>query len=417
MVKRKSLIAGIDIGTTKICTTVAQMEENDIRILGTGWSVSRGLKKGIVANLSETIDSIKASLEKAEKQSQTVIESAYVSIGGAHLRGVNRSGNTEVRGKSGEITAEDIARALAEARSSQVPDDWEVIHELTQNFSIDGQDGIVNPLGMNGRRLSVNLHLVLNATAVVQNIVNAVNKAGVLVSGVVMQQLASAEAILSDDERELGTVVVDIGGGTSDVAIYSQGSIWHTEVLPMGGNLITKDIAIGLKAPLQEAEQLKKETAGVFPDSVPPEEVIEVSEVGTGRRRTVSRRLLCQIVQARCDELLQALARITARVGVQTDLVTGVVMTGGGALLDGLVERAEEVLQMAVRIGYPINVVTHEDRIFHPAYSTALGLLKYAKEIQGHAVAAAVKEEEETKRAKEQKATQRMKHWIFARIT
>lgn len=412
--KKKLLLAGIDLGTTKICSTIAR-DDGQIRILGAGWSPSRGLKKGVVVNLSETIDSIKASMEKAEKQSETSVDSVYVSIGGAHLRGVNTSGKTEVRGKNGEITAQDIGRAIAAARSLEVPAGWEIIHVLTQNFNVDGQDGIVNPLGMSGRRLAVNLHVVIHASAVVQNIVNAVNKAGLLVSGVVMQQLASAEAMLSEDEKELGTVVVDIGGGTTDIGVYSQGAIWHTEVLPLGGNLITKDIAIGLKAPIQEAEQIKKELSTVFPDSVPPEEVIEVSEVGTGRRRTISRRILCQIVQARSDEILQAVKKITDRAGVQSELVTGVVLTGGGSLLDGLVERAEEILHMPVRLGYPVNVVAPEDEIFHPAYCTALGLLRYAKEFQGQEVAAAVVGEENA--APRRKTTAWMKNWIFERLT
>lgn len=412
--KKKLLLAGIDLGTTKICSTIAR-DDGQIRILGAGWSPSRGLKKGVVVNLSETIDSIKASMEKAEKQSETSVDSVYVSIGGAHLRGVNTSGKTEVRGKNGDITAQDIGRAIAAARSLEVPAGWEIIHVLTQNFNVDGQDGIVNPLGMSGRRLAVNLHVVIHASAVVQNIVNAVNKAGLLVSGVVMQQLASAEAMLSEDEKELGTVVVDIGGGTTDIGVYSQGAIWHTEVLPLGGNLITKDIAIGLKAPIQEAEQIKKELSTVFPDSVPPEEVIEVSEVGTGRRRTISRRILCQIVQARSDEILQAVKKITDRAGVQSELVTGVVLTGGGSLLDGLVERAEEILHMPVRLGYPVNVVAPEDEIFHPAYCTALGLLRYAKDIQGQQVAAAVAGEENA--APQRKTTAWMKNWIFERLT
>lgn len=412
--KKKLLLAGIDLGTTKICSTIAR-DDGQIRILGAGWSPSRGLKKGVVVNLSETIDSIKASMEKAEKQSETSVDSVYVSIGGAHLRGVNTSGKTEVRGKNGEITAQDMGRAIAAARSLEVPAGWEIIHVLTQNFNVDGQDGIVNPLGMSGRRLAVNLHVVIHASAVVQNIVNAVNKAGLLVSGVVMQQLASAEAMLSEDEKELGTVVVDIGGGTTDIGVYSQGAIWHTEVLPLGGNLITKDIAIGLKAPIQEAEQIKKELSTVFPDSVPPEEVIEVSEVGTGRRRTISRRILCQIVQARSDEILQAVKKITDRAGVQSELVTGVVLTGGGSLLDGLVERAEEILHMPVRLGYPVNVVAPEDEIFHPAYCTALGLLRYAKDIQGQEVAAAVAGEE--KAAPPRKTAAWMKNWIFERLT
>lgn len=383
---KKQVITGIDVGTTKICSTVAQLEGSEIRILGTGWAVSKGLKKGVVISLSETIQSVRDSLEEAEKESQSIVESAYVSVGGSHVEGINCSGAADIRGKNGEISTEDIGRAVHSARSLDLPEDRTVIHVLTQDFEIDEQDGVVNPLGMNGRQLSVNLHLILNASAAVRNIVNAINKTGVLVNGVVMQQLASAEAVLSSDEKELGTVVVDIGGGTTDVAVYGQGSIWYSKVLPVGGNLVTKDIAIGLKAPLCEAEQLKREAGSVFPESVAAEELIEVSEIGTGRQRTVLRRTLCQIIQARCDEILKAVARITGEIVVRTDLISGVVLTGGGSLMDGIVDRAEQILQIPVRVGYPVNVVPHSHPAFHPAYSTALGLLKYARDIHSQVV-------------------------------
>ena len=365
----------------------------------------------MVTNLSETIESIRASLAQAEKQSQAALEAAYVSIGGNHFWSVNRSGKAEVRG--GEVTARDIERAAGAAQSFKVPADWQVTHVLTRSFAIDGQNGIINPIGMNGRHLSVNLHVVLHASAVVQNIVNAVNKAGLLVKGVVMQQLASAEATLTEDEKELGAVIVDIGGGTTDVNIYSQGSICHTEVLPMGGNLITKDIAIGLRSPIQEAEQIKREMATAFPESTAPDERIELSEVGTGRRHTVPRMLLCSIVQARCEEMLDAVAGIIKRVGVQSDLVTGVVMTGGGALLDGLADRAEQIFQMPVRVGYPINLASPQEEIFHPAYCTALGLLKYAREMRDETVTNVLQE----KKAKEQRKVMRIRNWILEKIT
>ena len=411
MVKKKWLLAGIDLGTTKICSVVGQVENGQIGILGTGWSPSRGLRKGIVTNLSETIESVRASLEQAEKHSQTPVESAYVSIGGNHLWSINRSGKTEVRG--GEVTCEDVEHAAAEAQSFEVPPDWQVTHVLTRSFGIDGHNGIADPVGMSGRQLSVNLHLVLHASAVVQNIVNAVNKAGVLVKGVVMQQLASAQAVLSEDEKELGAVLVDIGGGTTDISIYSQGSICHTEVLPVGGNLITKDIAIGLKSPLREAEEIKREMATVFPETVAPEERIELSEVGTGRRHTVSRQTLCRMVEARCDEMLEAVAGVIKGAGVQSDLVTGVVMTGGGCLMDGLTDRAEQIFQMPVRVGYPINLASPEDAIFHPAYSTALGLLKYAQEMRGESAVTALK----TNKVIEQRKVMWIRNWILEKIT
>jgi len=414
MAKKRRLLAGIDVGTTKICATIAELDDKNIEILGTGLSPSRGLSKGIVVNLSETIESVRDSLEQAEKQSDTVVESAFVSVGGTFLRSVNSSGRTEVKGKNGEVTLEDIGRAVADAQRFDIPEEYEIIHVLTQSFKLDGHNGIINPVGMTGRNLSVNLHLVLNAAAVVQNIVNAINKAGVVVNGVVMQQLASAEAVLTEDEKELGTILVDIGGGTTDVAAYVQGSIRHSQVIPMGGSLITKDIAIGLKAPLDEAEELKRHMANVFPESVPEEEIIEVGEVGTGHQRTMSRRMLCEIVQARCDEILTALRKIIKRMGVQSDLLTGVVLTGGGSLLDGLVERTEQFLEVPVRLGYPINIVTPDHETYHPAFSTGLGLLKYAQNIQGEQVARAARK---ITASRPRGASERVKNWIFEKIS
>lgn len=414
MAKKRKLLAGIDVGTTKICATIAELDDQTIEILGTGLSPSRGLSKGIVVNLSETIESVRESLEEAETRSDTVVESAFVSVGGTFLRSVNSKGKTDVKGKSGEVNLEDIGRAVADAQRFDIPDEYEVIHVLTQSFKLDGHNGIINPVGMAGRSLSVNLHLVLNASGVVQNIVNAINKAGVVVNGVVMQQLASAEAVLTEDEKELGTILVDIGGGTTDVATYVQGSIRHSQVIPMGGSLITKDIAIGLKAPLDDAEELKREMANVFPESVPEEEIIEVSEVGTGHRRTMPRRMLCEIVQARCDEILSALRKIIRRTGVQPDLLTGVVLTGGGSLLDGLAERTEQFLEIPVRLGNPINVVSPNHETYHPAFSTGLGLLKYAQSVQGEQVARAARKVT----ANRPRATsERVKNWIFERIS
>ena len=413
MAKKRDVLAGIDVGTTKICSAVARSNGNGIEILGTGWAPSRGLKKGIVVNLSETIESVKVSIKEAEKQSQTSVETAYVSVGGAHIRGMNCSGQTEVRNKNGEITGEDIRRAVAVAKSHDIPKDHQIIHILTQNFEVDGQPGVDNPMGMTAHELSVHLHLVLNASAIVQNIVNAVNRSGVLVKGVVMQQLASAEAVLSPDEKDLGTVVIDIGGGTTDVAIYGQGSIWHSEVHPLGGNLITKDIAIGLKVPLQEAEQLKREASNVFPESVPLEELIEVSEVGSGRRRTISRRLLCQIVQARCDEILSVLEGTIRGLGIHNDLITGAVLTGGGSLMDGIVDRTEQVLELPIRVGYPINVVPQQHPAFHPAYSTAVGLLKYCREVQAQVVPTSP---DWALRSRPKAKSERMKRWILGKI-
>ncbi len=413
MGRKNRLIAGIDIGTTKICVAVAAANGPGLRVLGSGTVPSTGLRKGVIVNLSETIDSIRGALELAEERSKTVVESAYVSLGSAYLRGVNRCGTTEVRGRNNEISPEDIQRAVAAAREMDITEGYEVIHVLTQKFEVDGQDGIDDPKGMHGHELSVHLHLVLTASSVLQNIVNAVNKAGVVADGVVMQQLASAESILSDDEKDLGVFLVDIGGGTTDLAVYSQGAIWHSEVFPLGGNLITKDIAIGTKTPISEAEQVKKEVGSVFPESVPVEELVEITEVGSGREKTIQRQFVCRIIQARCDELLNRVAGVTQAVGVNNELATGVVLTGGGAMLDGFRDRAETILRMPVRIGYPVNLVAQDHEIYHPAFCTALGLLRYAHELRNGVPSARAKPIYGRSKGR----TDRLKRWLLETIS
>jgi len=410
---KKRIVAGIDVGTTKICSCIAEISDSQVEVTGVGWSPSKGLKKGIVVNLSETIRSVRESLVAAEDEAGTVVESAFVSAGGRFLRSANTAAQTDVRGKNGRVAAEDVSRAVLAAQEVELPSDYQVIHVLTQGFSLDEQEGILDPLGMSGNRLAVKLHMVFNATAVVQNIVNAINKADVVVKGVVMQQLASAEAVLTDDEKELGTVVVDIGGGTTDISIYSNGSIWHSEVLPMGGSLITKDIAIGLRSPLQEAERLKIELGTVFPDRVPEEEQVEFSEMGSGKNQSYARRLLCQIVEARCEEILEATQKVLRRAGVQMDLISGIVLTGGGAMMDGFVERAQELFKAPVRLGIPVSCESRNPAVFHPAYSTAVGLLRYAQTVRDTDMAKVARA---MGPSRPKAATERLKNWIFERI-
>ncbi len=379
MAKKKWVTAGIDVGTTKICTCIAELDGERVEVLGMGVCRSEGLQKGVVVNLSKTIASVRSSIEKAEKEAGSVIESAWVSAGSQFIRGTNAQAETEIRGKNGRVSRDDVERVVNLARAFELPDDYQVLHTLPQVFRLDQQEGVLDPLGMTGQRLSVSVHVVVNANAVVENVINAINRSGVVVRGAVMQQLASAEAVLTADEKELGCILVDIGGGTTDIAVYHRGRIWHSEVLPVGGNLITKDIALGLRAPMEEAEQLKIRSGSVFPQSVAEEEVVQISEMGTGRLQSFSRRTLCQIVEARCDEIIVAVAHVLRRAGVQPDLSCGIVMTGGGALMDGLVDRAAEQLGMPVRLGRPLGFGERWE-MGHPAHSTALGLLRYALE-------------------------------------
>ena len=379
---RKRTLVGVDVGSTKICSVIARIEQDGLQVSGVGVTPSTGLKKGVVVNLTETIDSVKRSLELAEQDAQVGVDSVFVSVGGVHLQGLNRSGKAEIRSKTGEVEKEDISRALADARTIQLPRDYEIIHMLTQGFAVDGQGHTKDPLGLVGRRLSVNLHLVLNAAAALQNVVNAVNKVGVGVNGVVMQQLASAEAVLTEDEKELGVIILDIGGGTTDFAFYRLGSVWESAVLPIGGDLVTKDIAIGLKVSLEEAERLKKDQGTVFPERVDSEAVLEIREIGTGLPQTLPYPDLCRVIQARCREILLEVQKLVDRIH-RKETLTGVVLTGGGALLDGLAEQAEEILQMPARVGYPMPLESDQELAFDPSHATALGLIRYALDMHG----------------------------------
>ncbi|HXK61654.1 MAG TPA: cell division protein FtsA [Acidobacteriota bacterium] len=375
---KKQLVAVIDIGTTKICSVIARAVGNKFEIMGMGQSPSNGLRRGNVVNLSETIASVKASLDEAEKQSETNVESAWVSVGGEFVRGINRRGETEIRGKHSEVSDEDVQRAVTAAKSIDLPTDYQIIHVLKQSFTVDTQKGIVDPIGMTGRNLGVNLHLVINAAAAVQNIVSAINKANVVVEGVVMQQLASAEAILTTDEKEMGTIVADIGGGTTDIAIYNEGCIWHSEVLAIGGNLVTRDIAVGLRAALEDAELTKIKFGSAVPEEVPREEVVEIHEVGSTSKRMIPRKVLCQIIAARCDQIVEGIAQAVESSGLDPQLFTGVVLTGGGAELRGMLEKVRRRLCLPARLGYPVNVVPLGHPMCKPIYCTVLGLLRYS---------------------------------------
>ena len=384
MRKKRWTVAAIDIGTTKICSAISDIEGSNFEILGVGQCPSRGLRRGMVINLSETIDSIRTSLGEAEKQAGITVNSAWVSIGGELVRGINRRGETDVKGRHGEVSEEDIQRAVMVAKSIDIPDDYEIIHILEQGFWVNGQDGIVDPLGMSGRALGVKLHLVINASAAVQNILSAANKAGVIVDGEVLQQLASAEAILSADEKDMGTVVADIGGGTTDVVIYSDRSVWHSETVPIGGNLITRDIAVGLRVRIDEAENIKRRFGSAIPDEVPDEEVIQVQEIEGNRKRSISRRVLCQIISARCEQIFDGIAEAVNQSGLDRQLFTGVVLTGGGAELRGMLEKARRRLGMPARLGYPVNVTPLGHPLCKPAYCTMLGILRYCSEVRNN---------------------------------
>ncbi|MFQ5848577.1 MAG: cell division protein FtsA [Candidatus Methylomirabilales bacterium] len=378
MARESNVIVGLDIGTTKICAIIAElMEDGGLDIIGIGNSPSKGLRKGVVINIEVTVDSIKRALEEAELMAGVDIHSVFVGIAGGHIKGINSRGVIAVSGKSREITQKDVDRVIDAAKAVALPVDREVIHVLPQEFIVDGQGGIKEPLGMNGVRLESEVHMVTGAVTSAQNIIKCCNRAGLEVQDIVLQQLASSLSTLTSDEKELGVVLVDIGGGTSDIAVFVEGSIWHTAVLSVGGDHITNDLAIGLRTPVHEAEEIKKKQGSALSSLIEREESIEVGGVGGRRPRAISRHMLCEIIRPRLEEIFSLVEREVRRAGFGEAVVAGMVVTGGCSILRGVPELAEEILKVPVRRGVPSGVAGLVDVVASPIYATAVGLVQY----------------------------------------
>ncbi len=375
MAKDGSLVVGLDIGTTKVCAIVAEVSgEGAVDIVGVGHSPSRGLRKGVVVNIESTVDSIRRAVEDAELMAGVEIRSAFVGIAGGHIKGINSRGVIAVTGKNREITQQDIERVIDAAKAVALPVDREVIHVLPQEFIIDDQGGIKEPLGMCGIRLEAEVHIVTGAVASAQNIIKCANKAGLEVQDIVLQQLASSEATLTPEEKELGCILIDVGGGTTDVAVFVEGSIYHTAVLAVGGDMLTNDIAIGLRTPHPEAESLKRKYGCALTSMTRPDEKIEVPSVGGRRPRVMNRQMLCEIIQPRLEELFMLVEREVRRAGYTGRVNGGVVVTGGSSIMEGVPELAEQLFDMPVRRGTPRGVGGLTDVISSPMYATGVGL-------------------------------------------
>jgi cell division protein FtsA len=375
MAKEGSLVVGLDIGTTKVCGIVAEMNgDGVVDVIGVGHSPSRGLRKGVVVNIEATVDSIRRAVEDAELMAGVEIRSAFVGIAGGHIKGINSRGVIAVSGKNREVTQQDIDRVIDAAKAVALPVDREVIHVLPQEFMIDDQGGIKEPLGMCGIRLEAEVHIVTGAVASAQNIIKCANKAGLEVQDIVLQQLASSEATLTPEEKELGCILVDVGGGTTDVAVFVEGSIYHTAVLAVGGDMLTNDIAIGLRTPHPEAESLKRKYGCALVSMTRPEEKIEVPSVGGRRPRVLTRQTLCEIIQPRLEELFMLVDREVRRAGYTGRVNGGVVVTGGSSIMEGVPELAEQIFDMPVRRGIPRGVGGLTDVISSPMYATGVGL-------------------------------------------
>ncbi|HVP31451.1 MAG TPA: cell division protein FtsA [Myxococcota bacterium] len=375
MAKKEDLIVGLDIGTTKICAIVAERTEKGLDVVGLGTHPSRGLRKGVVVDMDATVDSIKRAVEEAELMADCEITSVYAGIAGGHIRSFNSDGIVAVKDR--EVRDSDVRRVIDAAKAVAIPMDREVIHVIPQEFVIDDQEGIREPVGMSGVRLEAKVHIVTAAVTSAQNIVRCANKAGLNVVDIILEPLASAEAVLSPDERSLGVCLIDIGGGTTDLAIFSDDAIKHTSVLALGGHHISNDIAVGLRTPFEEAERIKKKFGVASARLLTSDDVITVPSVGGRRPREVSRKILCEIIEPRVDEILSLARQEIAKAGLLERIPSGVVLTGGCSALAGITELAEEVFEAPVRRGTPMHVGGLQDVVRSPMYATGVGLVLF----------------------------------------
>jgi cell division protein FtsA len=364
--------------------------DGGVELISSGYSNSSGLKKGVVVDLDEAAVSIRKAADEAELKANAALKANvsvdWVTVGasGDHFQGFNSRGAISIEGNHQEVTAEHMAQVIGAAQSIPIPADREVIHVLPQEFFLDDQGGIQNPVGLFGSRLDVNIHVVTCQTTLNQNMVNAVNKAQMRVKKVILQQLASAEAVLTKDEKELGVAAIDIGGGTTDIAIFLRNAVQFTKVLPVGGAHFTRDLAIGLQTPLEDAERIKKESGTVLTERVQNDETIAVPGMGTRAARSVPRKLVCEILRDRAVELLELVKDQISKAAENERLIAGAVITGGGSMLDGVLDLAEETLGMPVRQGLPLGVQGLTDELSHPVYATAIGLALFGAEEAGY---------------------------------
>jgi cell division protein FtsA len=376
-VEREAVLVGIDVGTTKIVALIGEVSRDGaLTIIGKGPVAATGLKKGVVVNIDQTVHSIATAVEHAERLSGWKIDRAFVGVGGQHIEGMNSKGQIAVSGANREITREDISRAIEVARAVTIPSNRDVLHVLPRGFVVDGQEGVKDPLGMSAIRLEVETHIVTASATAVQNLSKCVQAAGVRIDELVAGPLASAEAVLSDTEKELGVAVADIGAGTTDIALYTDGSPFHTAVIPVGGNNVTNDVAIGMKVDLQTAEDLKIKYGTCDLLAVEGEELMTVTMIGEDAGRDVSRLEMCEIIEARMRETFEMI-RGELEVAGHGLSPAGLVLTGGAAQLSGITELGRDVLQMPVRVAAPTNVGGLVDHLLTPAFSTSIGLLQW----------------------------------------
>lgn len=381
MGRREKNIVGLDIGSAKVCTLIAAVRESGLEAAGIGVAESKGLKKGVVVNLEDTVRSIKKSVSEAEAMAKIEVETVFVGLAGAHIRSFNSRGVTPIAMRAREINDEDVRRVIETARAVALSPDREIIHILPQEFTVDDQMGIGDPLGMTGTRLEVNVHIVTSSTTAAQNIVTAVNRSGLMVGDTVLEPIAVGEAVLTEDEKELGAVLVDIGGGKTNIAIYHHGAVRHTVVLPVGGDHLTNDIAVGLRTTIPEAERLKHQQGCALVSMADTESVFEVAGMGSRQPRAIAQQVLCDILQPRAEEIIHFVRNEIRNAGYERQAGAGVILTGGGAMLKGFAELAEEILDLPVRVGNPVGFseeqIARMPELGKPEFATVSGLVLY----------------------------------------
>jgi cell division protein FtsA len=378
----RNLIVGLDIGTSKVAAIVGELSsDGNIEIIGIGSTPSRGLKKGVVVNLESTVQSIQRAIEEAELMAGCQIRSVYAGIAGSHIRSLNSHGIVAIKDK--EVTQYDIDRVIDSARAVAIPADQKILHILPQEFVIDLQEGIKEPIGMSGIRLEAKVHMVTGSVSASQNIVKCIRRCGLEVDDIVLEQLASCNSVLTDDEKELGVCLIDIGGGTTDIAIFVEGAIKHTAVIPIAGDQVTNDIAVALRTPTMNAEDIKRKYACALTQLANVDEVIEVPSIGDRAPRKISTQNLAEIIEPRYEELMLLVQSELRRSGFEELIAAGIVLTGGSSKVMGLIDLAEEIFHMPVRMGGPQNVTGLTEVVKNPIHSTGVGLLMYGKEHQG----------------------------------
>ncbi|MEO7775407.1 MAG: cell division protein FtsA [Steroidobacteraceae bacterium] len=381
MAKRddRSLIVGLDIGTSKIVALVGEINpDGSIEVIGLGSHPSRGLKRGVVVNIDSTVQSIQRAVEEAELMAGCEIHSVYTGIAGSHVRSLNSHGVVAIRDK--EVTHADVEHVIDAAKAVAIPADQKILHVLPQEFIIDGQEGIRDPIGMSGVRLEAKVHIVTGAESAAQNIIKCVQRCGLVVEDIVLEQLASSFAVLTDDEKDLGICIVDIGGGTTDIAVFANGAIRHTAVIPIAGDQVTNDIAVSMRTPTQYAEDIKVRFACALSQLANPDESIEVPSVGDRPARRLARQTLAEVVEPRYEELYGLIRDELRRSGFEEVIAAGIVLTGGSAKMEGAIDLAEEIFHVPVRLGVPQQVKGLVDVVRNPIYSTGVGLLLYARD-------------------------------------